>query len=200
MIIHGTKPVLLKTSQPQNLKCPTCETEGSTVFSIYSKHKHIFWIPLFPFGKVGVSECLHCKNMLDDNEMTGEMKHEYDQLKLQVKAPIWQFSGLALIVVLVTLGIISSENNKKENLEFITNPVAGDVYEYEENGNFSTFKVVDVINDSVYVVENLYEINKKRKVHTIDKDENYDSLSFGFSRAQVIEFYNSGEFYEVNRN
>src|SRR5689334_13714031 len=126
MIIYGTKPVHLKTVQPSNVVCPHCGQTGTTMISAYSKHAHIFWIPLFPIGRVGVSQCQHCAQALNDAGMPHELKREYANLKAETRAPLWQFSGLGLIAVLIVFATYQSGENSKKQLEYVANPAVGD--------------------------------------------------------------------------
>ncbi len=201
MIIYGWKSAHLKTNQPQSLVCPSCETKGSTLVSAYSKHAHIFWIPLFPFGKTGASQCQHCQVAFDKKEMPETVRAEYDQLNSEVSTPIWQFAGLAIIAVLIGVGVISSNASDQENLDLIAAPLVDDVYEYKtEDKNYSTMKVIEVLEDSIYVKYNDYVISKKSAVHEIDIEENYnDSVYYGFPKEVILSKYESNEIYDVER-
>lgn len=104
MIIYGSKAVHVKSTQPKTITCPSCGTKGSLVLSLYRKHAHIFWIPLFPIGKKGVSQCQHCKNVLEYKDMPAPIKEEFKILKSEAKGPIWQYAGLVLIAILIAWG------------------------------------------------------------------------------------------------
>lgn len=200
MIIYGSKAVHLKTASSKTATCPSCGTQGSLTFSVFRKHAHIFWIPLFPIGKKGVSQCQHCKNVLETKEMPEPIKREYENLKSETKGPIWQFAGLGLIAILIVWGTYASEEDKKQELKYIANPQKGDIYEYRiETGSYSTLKVVSVTNDSVFVSPNEYEIGKMSKIYKIDKPENYSDLSYGISKIKLNEMYNSGGIFDINR-
>lgn len=200
MLIYGSKAVHLKSIQPRMTSCPSCGTQGSIVLSVYRKHAHIFWIPIFPIGKKGVSECKHCKNVLKSNEMSGAIKNEYVNLKNDAKGPVWQFAGLPILAILAMWIVYISGENKKLGLEYISAPVKGDVYEYIiKSGSYSTLKVINVSNDSVFVSPNEFEINKRSRIYKIDKPENYSELSYGISRNKLKEMYDSGEIFDVNR-
>lgn len=200
MIIYGSKAVHLKTASSKTATCPSCGTQGSLTFSVFRKHAHIFWIPLFPIGKKGVSQCQHCKNVLEMKEMPEPIKREYENLKSETKGPIWQFAGLGLIAILIVWGTYASEEDKKQELKYIANPQKGDIYEYRiETGSYSTLKVVSVTNDSVFVSPNEYEIGKMSKIYKIDKPENYSDLSYGISKIKLNEMYNSGGIFDINR-
>jgi hypothetical protein len=127
MIIYGNKPVHLKSVQPPTLVCPSCGQTGTIVISAYSKHAHIFWIPLFPIGRLGASQCQHCKQVLELGAMPHEIKREYSNLKAETKVPLWQFSGLGLVAVIIAFTIYSSGEDKKKEAEYLANPVVGDV-------------------------------------------------------------------------
>ncbi len=200
MIIYGSKAVHLKTEISKTATCPSCGTQGSMTFSVFRKHAHIFWIPLFPIGKKGVSQCQHCKNVLETKEMPEPIKREHENLKSETKGPIWQFAGLGLIAILIAWGNYVSGEDKKEELKFIAKPQKGDTYEYKiETRSYSTLKVVSVTNDSVFVSPNEYEISKMSKIYKIDKPENYSDLIYGISRLKLSDMYNSGEILDINR-
>ena len=64
MIIYGSKAVHLKSAQPPTAVCPSCGQTGTTVLTQgYSKHAHVFWIPLFPIGRIGRDHNVNIANM-----------------------------------------------------------------------------------------------------------------------------------------
>ena len=200
MIVYGSKAVHLTSEQSQTAICPSCNTQGSLIFSVFRKHAHLFWIPLFPFGKNGVSECQHCKNVLDAKEMPEPIKRDFESLKDETKGPLWQFSGLILIALLMIWGNYSNTENKKLNLTYLASPKKGDVYEYKiEKRSYSTLKVIGITKDSVFITQNEYEISRKSKLYKIDKPENYSDWSYGISMNDLKEMYDSGEIFDINR-
>lgn len=201
MIIYGSKPVHLKSAQPPTAACPSCGQTGTTVLSTYSKHAHIFWIPLFPIGRTGVAQCQHCKHAIADTHLPHDLKREYNTLKAETRTPIWQFSGLALIAILVVFMNYSSGETKKKELEYMANPVVGDVYKYKtEKQNYSTLKVISVSSDSVFVSPNEYETNKMTGVYEIEKEENYADFSYGISKGDLKQMHTDNEIYAIDRN
>ncbi len=200
MIIYGSKAVHLKTVQSKASTCPSCGTQGSLAISVFRKHAHVFWIPLFPIGKKGISQCQHCKNVLETKEMPEPIKREYENLKNETKGPIWQFAGLGLIAILIAWGNYRSGEDKKVELEYIKSPQIGDVYEYKtETGSYSTLKVVRISSDSVFVSPNEYEITQMSKLYKIDKSENYSELSYGISKINLNDMYDLGDIFDINR-
>ena len=201
MIVYGQKAVHLNSKKlPTSITCSVCNTQGSIIMSLYSKHAHLFWIPTFPIGKIGVSECQHCKSVLQHKEMPEKLKREYQKLKEDSKTPVWQYSGILLIAGLFAFGAYSSGKSNEKELEYIAAPLAGDVYEYKiEYRKYTTLKVSSVSNDSVFVIPNNYEISKSSKIHKIDKPENYADFSYGISRKKLKEMHDSNEIIDVNR-
>ena len=200
MIIYGSRAVHLASAQPTSVACPSCGTQGSLVISTFRRHAHIFWIPLFPIGKTGVSQCQHCKQVMKVKEMPNNIRKEYEYIKDEKRGPLWQFAGLGLIAVLVTWGSIATSQHKELVVQYLAAPVAGDVYEYKaEVGHYSTFKIVGVTQDSVYVSPNEYETNKVTGVDDIDKEENYSDEIYGMARKDIDEMYQQGEIYDIHR-
>jgi len=201
MIIYGTKPVHLKSAQPASAVCPSCGQTGTTLLSAYSKHAHIFWIPLFPIGRLGVSQCQHCKAALDDSQMPTEIKREYNNLKAETRVPIWQFAGLGVIAVLVAFGVYANGENAKKQLEYLAAPAVGDVYEYKtDNGRYSSMKVVSVTADSVLLSANDYETDKMSGVAKIDIPENYPDETFSLAIKDIKQMHDEGDIYDINRD
>ncbi len=199
MIIYGSKAVHLKSAKSTRT-CPNCNNQGTLTFDVFGKHAHIFWIPLFPLGKKGYSECSHCKQVLEIKEMPEPIKQECRNFKSETKSPIWQFAGLGIFLAVMAIGAYASENDKKLEKEYIVSPQKGDVYEYKvETGNYSTMKVVKVSKDSVFVSPNEYEISRRSKIYKIDKPKNYSQSSFGISRDKIKKMYDTGEIFDINR-
>ncbi|QWX84215.1 hypothetical protein H0I23_00765 [Cellulophaga sp. HaHaR_3_176] len=201
MIIFGTRSAHIETKQLPNIVCPKCTTQGSTMISIYRRHLHVFWIPTLPIGKTGTSHCQHCKQSLHANEMPTSLEREYKNLKTKAKGPIWQFSGLFVVTALIVLVGFAVNIDNKNNSIYLDNPLIGDVYEYQiANKQYSTMKVVEVSNDSLFMSLNDYEINKSTRIYKIDKPENYPQLTFGFSKQEIKELYISKKIIDINRN
>tara|TARA_B110000211_G_C13895466_1_gene471477 strand:+ start:387 stop:848 length:462 start_codon:yes stop_codon:yes gene_type:complete len=145
MVIYGSRAVHINSVQSETTTCESCDSRGSLTINIFRKHAHIFWIPFFPFSKIGESECSHCKNVLEPKEMPEQLKREYDSIKSVSKGPVWQFAGLGLVAILIVYGNYASGINEKEELEYLNTPLTGDVYKYKtETGDYSTLKVVSV--------------------------------------------------------
>lgn len=201
MIIYGSKAVRLNSAQSKVSICPGCGTQGSLVFSVYRRHAHIFWIPLFPIGMIGVSQCQHCNQLLEAKNMPENIRRDYEVLKNHTKKPLWQFAGLAIIVGLIIWGNISSSNGEKLEVNYLASPLTGDIYKYKiESKRYTTLKVVRVSNDSVFISPNEYETDKLTGVYKIDKQQNYSDMVYGISKENLNAMHKRGEIYDVSRN
>ena len=200
MIIYGTKGVHLNTRKSDLLVCPNCETRGNMEFSIYNKHAHVFWIPMFPMRKNGYAQCSNCKQVLESVNMPEEMRLEYDQVRSESKPRSWQFIGLLIVAVGVLMVFLNMQRESKREKEFIHAPQSGDVIEYvTETDNYSTFKIVDIDADTIYFFDNLYETNMKSGIEDIEIPSNYDTVLYMITKQELINLYEEGEIYDVNR-
>ena len=97
MIIFGTGSSNLKTNNTKSYDCGNCETQNTVNFSFWAKYFHIFWIPVFPYSKKGISQCRNCKQALYFNEMPQKMKDDYNAASAEVKSPFTHYIGLMII-------------------------------------------------------------------------------------------------------
>ncbi len=120
MIIYGTKEVHLESMLLDTTICKNCQEKGNITLSVFGKHLHIFWIPLFPIMKKGYSQCSHCKNILEAKEMPDSIRDKYKKLKKEAKYKIWQYIGIILIILLFFPSVLSLSSymiNKDKNLQ-----------------------------------------------------------------------------------
>lgn len=201
MIVYGTKATHLSTTQALTETCTNCSATGKMNINVFSRYAHAFWIPLFPTGKIVESTCDNCKNLLAYKKMPEQLKLEATNAKSATKTPIWHFVGLLLVAGVVLWANYHNGQKKLANEAFISAPAIGDVYEYKvEKGSYSTLKVMKATNDSVFLSENEFVMNKSNKLHTIDKPENYSEMMFGVSKVEVKNMFTSGEIFDVNRD
>jgi hypothetical protein len=201
MIIYGTKAVKVKSENLFNVKCPSCGQSSSTEMYVFSKHFHLFWLPMFPIGKTGVAQCEHCKKVTAKKEMNGEMLEKYNELKSQTKPKIWQFAGLLLLAILIYAVSSSLAAETKREKEYLASPQAGDRYYLASltPGFYTSFKIIKIEGDSVEVSLNMKETNKITAVASIDISENYIGLTEKYTKKQLTEMYSSGKIQDVIR-
>ncbi len=201
MIVYGYRSTHLKSGVLPNVKCPHCETQNEMTASVYGRHVHIFWIPLFPAGKTGVFECQHCHKGFKKKELLEDGKLAYKNFKSTVKTPLWKYSGLVIIALLIAVGIYSSQQKKAKMEQYIAQPAMYDIYTFKTDQNYySTFKVIEVFDDSIYVNYNGLETNKISGVKDINKPQNYiDSLYYVLTNNDIKRLQESGDLKNVAR-
>jgi len=201
MIVYGYRSTHLRSALLQNTKCPNCETKNQMTASVYGRHVHIFWIPLFPAGKTSVFECQHCHKGFKKKELNEDGKLAFKNFKSSVKTPLWKYSGLLIIGLLIALGVYSSKQKDSKTAEYIANPALNDVYTFKTNQNYySTFKIIQVFKDSIYVNYNNLETSKLSGIRKIDKAKNYnDSLYYVLTPIDIETWQASGDLKSVKR-
>ena len=199
MVVYGTKATQL-AKETVTEKCPNCGTQNSIEMYVFQKYAHVFWIPLFPTGKTAVSECSHCKQVLKQKEMPAALKASYDNVKAQSKTPIWTFSGLALLAVLISFGVYTDKQNAALNAKLILEPRAGDIFEIKTvDNNYTLYKVESVVGDSVLIAANNFETNKMSGLRDL-KVKGFSTELFSYHKNELKTMLESGEIMDIERN
>ncbi len=108
MIVYGSRGKHLHSEETNPIHCSHCQGQRKHTISVYGRYAHIFWIPFFPLGKKGVSECNHCKITLAPKEMNEQLKLAFQNAKKNTKTPIWFWSLLLIIVLLFGTSIVQT--------------------------------------------------------------------------------------------
>jgi hypothetical protein len=198
MIIYGSKGKEI-AKELQIEKCANCGQLSSVELHVYRRYAHVFWIPFFPLRKVGYSQCTHCKQVLEEKQMPEPLRQAYDNLEKQSKTPVWMFSGLALVAVLISIGVISAKQQDARNAKWILDPRKGDVYEVRNNFNsYTLYKVEEVVKDTVYVQFSMYETNKSSGLRDL-KSKEYSLEAMPFSKQELKTLLDKGEIMDIER-
>jgi hypothetical protein len=201
MLIYGKKATVVKTESAPSVVCSGCLKKGTTNINVLSQHFHIYWIPLFPIGKIGVSQCRDCSYTCEESNMPNDVHTEYMAVKNSAKPRLWQFSGLALIAVLIVWANFQSGSASKQRDQYILSPAVGDVYEIKTDlGAYSTLKVRAIQGDSLVLAPNNLQINKMTALSKIDKAENYSDTTISILTSQVKKMYDEHTIFDIHRN
>lgn len=200
MIFYGTNSSRLKDGQLNNVTCPNCENQTSMTYGVFGKYFYLYWIPIFPIGKTNVLECNSCKKTFKLKELPNQIKQKFE-LEKHSGIPILHFSGLAIIACIVAYFSYSSSKHKELEAEYIKEPAIGDVYsvESESAGHYTAMRVASITQDSIYVLFNDYEIDKKSSIDQIDKNENYTDVKDGYTKEEIISLYADETIYAIKR-
>ena len=201
MIIYGTKNKKLAKEVVTD-KCSNCGTQNSIELYVFQKYAHVFWIPFFPIGKTAVSQCDHCKQVLKLKEMPAALTTVYENAKSQAKTPAWTFSGLALLAVLITVGILNDKKNDEKNAQLILTPKSGDIFEVKTKDNhYTLYKIENIEGDSAFIRINQFETNKMTGLADLKRkgESAYSEDVFSFSKIELKTMLANGEIVDIER-
>ena len=202
MVFFGSKSSKLLERQINNVVCTYCNNPTSMTYTLFGEYAHVYWIPMFPLGRKNFVECNSCKRTFKMNELPESTNHKVRKERESAKTPLWYFSGLTIIILGIGYGAWASNKNDENNSEFIKTPKIGDVYSIDgsSNGLFSSMKVTEVTGDSVYVLINDYETDKRSGISSINKNKNYTSATFSFSKEEIINLYDDKTIFDIERD
>ena len=202
MIFYGTNASRLKDGRLSNVSCPNCNEQTSMDYSVFGKYAYIYWIPIFPLGKTNVLECNNCKRTYKLKELPQPIQQKFE-LEKHKGVPIKHFAGIGIIALIIAGISYSSSKHKEDEALYIENPSVGDVYSTKASasGYYTTAKVTKVTNDSIFVIFNDYEIDKKHRTSQIDKAENYKPENTeGYTLNEVQQLYKDEVIYNIERD
>lgn len=119
MIIYGSRASRLGSFDVENTKCQHCESYSTQHVSFFGKYAYLYWIPIFPIGKVAVAECTNCLKTIEKNEFPADLKGAAEEAKAQIKSPWWHWIGVLIIAALVAILSLtgpSEDNNDSRNI------------------------------------------------------------------------------------
>jgi hypothetical protein len=200
MIFFGRKASVLRTEELYGVNCPNCQTSNSLQGVVFGSYAHVYWIPFFPLGKKLATQCRHCKQAVEESELSPAVFSVVQSLRHDVRTPVWNFAGLGVVAVLGVLGTISGNKNAEENRQLLASPAVGDKYELKLGyKDYTIYKVSRVQGDSVYFAVNQYSVNKTRGLSKIDKPENYIDDALGLSHQDLERMQTAGEIVDIER-
>jgi hypothetical protein len=201
MIIYGVRNKQLAGEVIAD-KCENCGNNNCIDMHVFQRYAHIFWIPLLPLGKTGVSQCDNCKQVLKSSKMTANLKIAYQNVAAQTKTPIWTFTGIAIIAVFIVFGI-NSDNKKQEKIkQYIAVPQKGDVLSIKtKEHNYTIYRIDAVKNDSIFIQPSNYEANKISGLKELKNkgEAGYSEDVFGMSKTELQQLLTKEEIYDIER-
>lgn len=195
----GTSTKALKEVKLNGINCPSCGTQNSLSLHLGSKRFFLSLFPMFPVGKTMASSCNHCKQVLQEKEMPESIRSAGNKLKADVKHPMLSYIGSILLIGVIALIAYSDNQNSKEDAAFLASPKVGDTYEMKMDGDYTTIKIKEIKNDSIYFFDNQYSVNKIKGISKIDKEENYYFIGRSHTKEELATMYEAGEFFDINR-
>lgn len=198
MIVFGTSTRQIAT-EIINDKCLNCGNQFTIQLNILQRYLHLFWIPFLPVGKIGITRCTHCHEILEQSNFTYTLTETYYNIKLNSKTPIWTFSGLVLVLIIISVGIFLSKQNDAKNAQIILTPQRNDIYEVKlSNQNYTLYKVNKVTKDSVFLVQNQFETNSITGLSELE-EKGYSEEAFPLIRSDLKNMFEKGEIIDIKR-
>ena len=199
-MIYGTSSKKLTTESVYD-KCPYCGLQTSLTLYVFQEYIHVLWIPAIPSGKKVVCQCENCKKEMQLNQMSPSLKSQSEELKARSKTPIWTFTGIALILMVVGIGIFNFQQKKANSAKYILTPAQGDIYEIKiASGQYTLYKVKSVGTDSVFVNPSLYETNLESGISDLISKNSYSDEIFGIAKKKIKQMFEDDQVLGVHRN
>ncbi|MBX0288849.1 hypothetical protein K3G63_00280 [Hymenobacter sp. HSC-4F20] len=199
MIIYGYRSSHLRT-EPIAGSCPACATPDSLHASVFGRYAHIYWIPLFPIGKTGGSQCGHCQFVQQPKEMEPGLREAFSAVKHSARVPWWHFAGLLLLVIGIGWALVQNSDAQQASQQFITAPHKGDLYHVRtENGRYSLLKVQEAAGNSVKLLPNTYEMDQNSGLDELNKPENFDTVALELTRYELKLMLDKDQIVKVER-
>lgn len=107
MLLAGKKNTVLKSAIPQEITCPKCNSINTTKILVIGTYKHLAQIPFFSGKKYGKSLCTNCNKSFELHHMPNALKLVYYELKENTKTPLWFYTGIIIVKIVVLIKIFS---------------------------------------------------------------------------------------------
>lgn len=207
MIIFGTIAKILNSKEMLSYDCENCNSKGTVTFLFLARYFHIFWIPIFPTSKKGMSQCSHCKQVLYANEMSPKMKQDYFMASAKAKRPITHYFGLFVIGLLFCMIIFTVYQNSVNETEYLANPKVDDLYKIEKNDTYTLYKVYEVKGDTLIFKTHSMSTKKYSGLSDLLKKykNDYADATIKFTKDQIKSMQHDtnsefGKIYSIKRD
>ncbi|WP_420574161.1 zinc-ribbon domain-containing protein [Kordia sp.] len=202
MIIYGGGSKDLGTRKLQAYSCSNC---GASDVHVHAKVQYgtLFFIPLFPANKKYTSVCGNCNQTLIQEQMPQKMLDKLALEKHHFKSPIYLYSGIVLLILLVGFFVYSEIKDKQELEKTIQNLQPKSIIVFDnENGDYSFSKILEHNGDTIFVQHSNYVIdgypNKSDYERESAKKEDFfaDEIYY-YLQKEIDTFYKNGEIENV---
>ncbi len=201
MIFYGSQASRIADLKINGTTCERCQKTSAQHVSVFSKHAHLYWIPLFPIGRVIVSECESCKITIKQKEFSAPLKSQLQLQKDNIKTPIWKWTGTGIIAMLIfAIWSISPSPDKDPRRQLLKNDLMlTSIYPEESSDTtsaklktmFTTLATVEFRSDRFEYLtkeddEKILVLIKMPELHRV-VDEERDAI------IQIVEMFTSNE-------
>jgi len=201
MIIFGLRSGNAFQQQLSARDCDYCHTEHSVRFYFWVRYFHVFWIPIFPLYRSGRSQCSHCKQVLEQSQMSQEMVVDYRVARKTAKTPLKYFSGLIIAAVFFILAVLAVVTDKDNTDTWLQQPQTGDVYEVKRDGAYTLYRIQKVRKDTVLMNPYEFSTDKSSALRKLKKTypNAYEEEVMPFAKTELATMYAEREIRRIER-
>lgn len=201
MIIFGLRSGNAKQKENNLSDCAHCGASQSVQLHFLVRYFHIFWIPLIPLYKTGVSQCNHCKQVLDKAKMPPHLLAAYTTARKKAKTPLRYYSWLILVSLFAVFAVFAVFTESKDTQAWLQQPQAGDVYEMKKDGTYTLYRVKEIKGDTVFVNLHQYTADKLSALRKLKKNypNAYSDSTIGLAKAELTALYAARTLKRINR-
>jgi hypothetical protein len=199
MVIAGTRSILLKSEVIFD-PCPNCHKTNCVKMSVYQLYGALFFIIFFPSNKIGISNCTNCGHELKLYQMPPSYQLHYQNLKANTKTPIWTFSGILVILLVIVAFFVIVHQQDVETKKYILSPRKNDIYQVQVKNNwYSLYKVKTVVGDTVFFISNKYQVDQISGLDELDTSAYDQSVTYAFPKSKLLKMKENGWILQVDR-
>ena len=206
MIFFGTKSKSIKKGMLTNIHCEYCNEESDMEYDFQQKYFHLYFIPFIPL-KMKLSVCCEkCYTLFEGKHISNTINIKLNRVteRHPIQTPIWAFSGIILLTLLVCWAFWQSGRHDVLEGKYIKNPKKGDIYwtEYQNKKYttiYSTLKVDKVDKQNVYFTYNDTSVTKYTEVFSILEDKRYTIRKGIYTRQKVEDLYKNDSIISITR-
>ena len=203
-MVHAEKERVLAERQLVSSRCPSCPGRNTIILEAVLKHVNLYWIPFAPHKIYIRAFCTECESLIQFEEMPEQMKREAKWLRQEVKMPLWSFTGVGIVAIVIGLIIWNLFRLSENSKEYIHKPQNGDRYTIRiskggifEDPKYTYFKIIKIEGDTIWFKCNVRK-SKSKELYQIDKEINYKRVA-KISREKVIKMYDKDEISDITR-
>ncbi|TGE28358.1 hypothetical protein [Hymenobacter metallicola] len=167
LVFFGLGQTRITTTALSGVACAYCGTPESLTATVFSRYFHLFWLPFIPLGKFSLTQCGHCKQVLEQKEMPAAYQAPVAATQNQARLPVTNYLMLILlgiaVLFIIGVGLFSDKDPEAASaVEPATGtsvaeeapaemPTAGAVFLMPMGtGRYSLMQVVKTTPDSAY--------------------------------------------------
>ncbi|UOQ51958.1 zinc-ribbon domain-containing protein [Hymenobacter cellulosivorans] len=168
LFFFGLGQTRITTTALPSVTCTHCGTPDSLTATVFSRYFHFFWIPVIPIGKFSLTQCGHCKQVLEKKEMPAAYQAPVAAAQSQARLPITNYLALILlgigVLFIIGVGLFSDKTSTPKSTAAAVSeddpaatedpsaiPAVGAVYSMPTDaGRYALIQITKTTADSIH--------------------------------------------------